>query len=153
MRFSESNSAGTDQRRSISPTLLVQPHPTPMERPSSTASASKKACFQFGRNHRVGNPQAGTAESPRESGVNVDKTAAIALVGLVATVARFVDRVWSEANERLGFHQFFDDGRIVDVVDVVDDLRALVAHPTVVFELRRTMHFFIVDGREPTAVL
>ena len=86
-----------------------------------------------------------------ESGVCIDKTAAVALVGLVTTVACFVDRVWSEANEGLGFHQFFNDGRIIDVVDVVDDLRALVAHPTVVFKLRRTMHGLSVDGHEPAA--
>lgn len=76
----------------------------------------------------------------------VNETAAIALVRLITAIARFGEGVGTEANERLRLHQFFDDGRIVDVVNVINDLSALVANPTVMFELCRTMHAAIVDG-------
>lgn len=76
----------------------------------------------------------------------VNETAAIALVWLVTAVSRFVEGVRTEANEGFRRHQFFDDRWIIDVVDVIHDLCALIANPTVMFELCWTVHTRIVDG-------
>ena len=65
---------------------------------------------------------------------------AVALVRVVAPVASLGQRVGPEGEEGLGHHQLVDDRRVVDVVDVVDDLRALVAEPTVVLEPGGPLH-------------
>src|SRR5690606_25670825 len=58
----------------------------------------------------------------------------------VAAVAGLRQRVRAEADERLGGHEVVDDRLVGAVVDVVDDLVALVAHPAIVLEPSEALH-------------
>lgn len=60
----------------------------------------------------------------------------------VAPVAGLDECVWPEAEPGLGGNDVVDDGRVVPRVEVVDQLRALVAEEPGVLETRRPLHTF-----------
>jgi hypothetical protein len=59
---------------------------------------------------------------------------------VVAPIASLRQGVGSEAQEGLGRHQLVEVGGVVARVDVVDDLRPLVADVAVLFEPSQPMH-------------
>lgn len=66
----------------------------------------------------------------------------------VAAVARLGQRVWSERGDLSACHQLGDELIVDHVVEVIDNLRALVTNEAVVGEFLGAIHEVIVDANE-----